>query len=517
MWPNISNVPLRRVSTKTSEVNSAFAHRTTWWSPLAFVALVLVTLTATPVFVSFQVRKLRDQLSDGSDAGRVIVNDLEAAFTRQLLVQERARQGEGHPNAAAQRATNNSVALSRELKDEVALDSVARRIGPDAVERFVELRTQARAWHASLNAASGTVASATVASSNPVSQSLSVTASQAQDDLNAKAEDVLTSAQSLDDYLRLRSLDQTAEIRRISRFNLISAVILAPLALAAALALFWTGRRILFYANAAERDRLALSKAMVSKAALVRGLTHDLKNPLGAAYGYAELLEDQVVGPVAPEQREMLGRIKGLVTLSVTTVDDLLDLYRDGSDGLQINLVETDITQLVTGIIADFRGGAQQAGLILTMESKQLIASGGDLTTNHKAIVTRTDAARVRQILGNLVTNAIKYTPAGGHVWVSVNPSTGDGSRITVDVRDTGPGIPPTDQERVFEEFFRLPSTMGIAGTGVGLAISRRFARMLGGDITVTDWFEGGSVFTLWLPSDTTGTDAGTSSPERVA
>ncbi|MEO7041335.1 MAG: HAMP domain-containing sensor histidine kinase [Gemmatimonadaceae bacterium] len=493
-------------------MNRAFAHRTAWWSPLAFVAFVLVALTITPVFVSYQVRKLRDQLSDGSDAGRVIVNDLEAAFTRQLLVQEQGRLGEGESAVTAKRVTNNSLALSRELKDEVQLDSVARRIGPDAVERFVELRTQARAWHASLNAAS-----AAVASSQPASQSISTSASQARGDLDAKAEDVLTSAQSLDNYLRLRSLDQRAEIRRISRFNLISALILAPLALAAALALFWTGRRILFYANAAERDRLALSKAMVSKAALVRGLTHDLKNPLGAAYGYAELLEDQVVGPVAPEQREMLGRIKGLVTLSVTTVDDLLDLYRDGSNGLQINLVETDITQLVTGIVADFRGGAQQAGLVLTMESTQLNTSEGESTNATMAIATRTDPARVRQILGNLVTNAIKYTPTGGHVWVSVNPPSGDGSRIAVDVRDTGPGIPPADQERVFEEFFRLPSTMGIAGTGVGLAISRRFARLLGGDITVTDWFEGGSVFTLWLPCDTAGTQSDASSPERVA
>ena len=510
MWPNISKLTPVRASTETNVVSPAFAHHTAWWSPLAFVALVLVTLTVTPVFVSFQVRKLRDQLTDGSDAGRVIVNDLEAAFTRQLLVQERGRQEEGQPAPAAQRAMNNSLALSRELKDEVALDSVARRIGPDAVERFVELRTQARAWHASLNAAS-----AIVASSNTVSQRLAVSTSQTQDDLDAKAEDVLTSAQSLDDYLRLRSLDQRSQIQRISRFNLISAVILAPLALAAALALFWTGRRILFYANAAERDRLALSKAMVSKAALVRGLTHDLKNPLGAAYGYAELLEDQVVGPVAPEQREMLGRIKGLVTLSVTTVDDLLDLYRDGSDGLQINLVETDITQLVTGIVADFRGGAQQADLMLTMESTDSSSKAGESTTDYTPIVARTDPARVRQILGNLVTNAIKYTPAGGHVWVSVNSPGDGGSRIAIDVRDTGPGIPPTDQERVFEEFFRLPSTMGIAGTGVGLAISRRFARLLGGDITVTDWFEGGSVFTLWLPSNTA--DANASSPERVA
>lgn len=512
MWSNVSNLSPQRISTETDETNHAYAHRAAWWSPLAFVAFVLVMLTLTPIFVSFQVRKLRDQLTDGSVAGRVIVNDLDAAVTRQLLVQERGRQGMGDSAAAAQRATNDSVALSREVKDEVALDSVVRRIGPDAVERFVELRTQARSWHSGLDAAS-----IAFANSGPHSRTSSVSIARAQDDLDAKAEEVLASARSLDDYLRLRSLDQRSRIQRISRFNLISAVILAPLALAAALVLFWTGRRILFYASAAERDRLALSRAMVSKAALVRGLTHDLKNPLGAAYGYAELLEDQVVGPVAPEQREMLGRIKGLVTLSVTTVDDLLDLYHDGSDGLHVNLVETDITQLAAGIVADFRGRAQQAHLVLTVEPPELTASADEPTAPYGAIMTRTDPARVCQILGNLVTNAIKYTPAGGHVWLSVKPPIGAEQRIAINVRDTGPGIPPTDQERVFEEFFRLPSSMGIAGTGVGLAISRRFARLLGGDITVTDWFEGGSVFTLWLPPDAVGTDAHASPPERVA
>src|SRR5665213_3376753 len=187
MWSKMSN--------GTDEANTPFAHHSAWWTPLAFVAVVLVTLTATPVLTNFQVRKLRGQLTDGSDAGRVIVNDLEAAFTRQLLVQERGRKGLRDSTGAAQRATNNSLALARELKDEVELDSVARRIGPDAVERFVELRTLARSWHASLNAANAVVATTTLNG-----RSASESDSQARDDLDAKAEDVLTSAQLMDDY-----------------------------------------------------------------------------------------------------------------------------------------------------------------------------------------------------------------------------------------------------------------------------------------------------------------------------
>ncbi|MFI5239803.1 MAG: sensor histidine kinase, partial [Gemmatimonadales bacterium] len=394
----------------------ASAPRTAWWTPLAFVAFVLVALTATPVLVSYHVRKLRDQLTDGSDAGRVIVNDLEAAFTRQLLVQERGRRDTSDNTVRTRRATVNSAALARELRDEVALDTVVRRIDPDAVERFVELRTMAREWHASLISSTG----ATTAGSASRLLGNSRSALRLQGDLNSEAEHVWSSAQSLDNYLRLRSLGQRAHIAWLARINVMSAVILAPLALAAALALFWTGRRILFFANVAERDRVALSKAMTSKAALVRGLTHDLKNPLGAAYGYAELLEDQVVGPVALEQREMLGRIKGLLTLSVTTVDDLLELYRDGSNGTQLNPVPIDVAEIASDVVADFRPRAQQASLTLTMVRSEHLDSAA---ATHGQTMVRTDPARVRRILDNLVTNAIKYTPTGGHIWVSIRPS----------------------------------------------------------------------------------------------
>jgi signal transduction histidine kinase len=243
-------------------------------------------------------------------------------------------------------------------------------------------------------------------------------------------------------------------------------------------------------------------------------VTHDLKNPLGAAYGYAELLEDNMVGPVSTEQREMLGRIKGLVTLSVTTVNDLLELYRDGSDGLQLQRVPTEVESLARVVAADFMAEAQQAQLDLAFDPDIVLESDEPRAAGNSSTLASTDPARVRQILGNLVSNAIKYTPAGGRVRLSIRGPSKNDPRIAIDVRDTGPGIPAPFQERIFEEFFRLPESEGIAGSGVGLAISRRFARLLGGDITVTDWFEGGSVFTLWLPADRPGNR---NAPVRVA
>jgi signal transduction histidine kinase len=103
------------------------------------------------------------------------------------------------------------------------------------------------------------------------------------------------------------------------------------------------------------------------------------------------------------------------------------------------------------------------------------------------------------------LSNAIKYTPPGGHVHVSIVDSrrAADRARVGVEVRDTGPGIPPDLHEKVFEEFFRVRDT-GVSvgnGNGLGLAISRRIARLLGGDVTLADADGGGAVFTLWFTS----------------
>jgi signal transduction histidine kinase len=111
-----------------------------------------------------------------------------------------------------------------------------------------------------------------------------------------------------------------------------------------------------------------------------------------------------------------------------------------------------------------------------------------------------TDPLRVRQILANLVSNALKYTPAGGHVTVAMVKSDGPSVRVGVEVRDTGPGIPAEVQSQLFDEFFRVHSGTSVApGNGLGLAISRRLARLLRGDVTFQPGSPTGSVFTLWL------------------
>jgi signal transduction histidine kinase len=246
-----------------------------------------------------------------------------------------------------------------------------------------------------------------------------------------------------------------------------------------------------FFANEAERGRLALARAMDAKAGLMRGVTHDLKNPLGAASGYAQLLEEGVIGPLTAEQRDRIARIRRLVLSALDTINDLVELSRADEGQLHITRMPTDVGSLVPEVVADYQAAAQSAKLQMSIDS----------ALEHVSV--QTDPKRVRQILGNLLSNAIKYTPAGGSVHVCLERRTQarPGEWYAIEVRDTGRGIPEEHREDVFVEFYRLPDAATIAsGTGIGLAISRRLARLLGGDLTLERVSGVGSAFTLWLP-----------------
>jgi signal transduction histidine kinase len=118
-------------------------------------------------------------------------------------------------------------------------------------------------------------------------------------------------------------------------------------------------------------------------------------------------------------------------------------------------------------------------------------------------LTLHSDHARVRQILSNLVSNAVKYTPDGGSVHIRVEPrqkpDAGDTAWVAIDVADNGPGVSPEQQETLFDEFSRFDAA-GVQGSGIGLAISQRIARALGAAITVQSTVGEGSTFTLWLP-----------------
>jgi signal transduction histidine kinase len=175
----------------------------------------------------------------------------------------------------------------------------------------------------------------------------------------------------------------------------------------------------------------------------------------------------------------------------VSLTDDLLELARAEAGQLEIELGQLRLTDLTHEVVEDYRAQADSAGLIMN----------ADLPAYFPVI--ESDAGRVRQILGNLMSNAIKYTPKGS---VTVRIDTGEGDHApspghwaAVRVTDTGPGLSSEQIRALFEEFKRFaPGVEG--GTGIGLAISRTLARLLGGDITVVSTVGQGSTFTLWLP-----------------
>ncbi|HEY3258375.1 MAG TPA: HAMP domain-containing sensor histidine kinase [Gemmatimonadaceae bacterium] len=299
---------------------------------------------------------------------------------------------------------------------------------------------------------------------------------------------ILASAERLDSILATMSGVRRVEVQRLERIDVITPAILSPVALIAIIIVMWAGRRTVRFAHIAEEERARVVRAGEARAALLRGVTHDVKNPLAAAAGYAQLLEEGVVGPVPDRQLDMVRRIHRLVQTAVQTIADLLELAQ-GDGELHIEQTPTDLAEVVEQVVEDHRGIAREHGV------------GVAVAADPTPLVI--DPDRVRQILANLLSNAIKYTPPGGHVRVSiVNSRRATDPRVGVEVRDTGPGIPPDLHEKVFEEFFRVRDTgASVAnGNGLGLAISRRIARLLGGDVTVADADGGGAAFTLWFP-----------------
>jgi signal transduction histidine kinase len=430
------------------------------WLPLGFVVVALILLLGTPLVVSYRVHQVRSNLSDVADEARLVVSEFQAGFAAEL-----ARSHSSRPDAPPDSIRSDAARIERQQRSE--LDSLVGRLGGEALERFIALRTAEERWR-------GT---------NQTSHAPAL-----RDD----GRNVLSSAQALDQYLFTISIQARAQVRRLERVNVYSALVLAPVALIAVGIVFMLDRRMRAFAHEADDRAEKLKRSTEQRATLIRGVTHDIKNPLGAASGYAELLEDGVAGPMTTQQTEMVRRFKRLVATALQTVAELVDLARVDVGELSVDRRETDILAVVRGVVDDYQASAAQKRLALTLD------------TPGEPVVVTTDPAGVRHVLENLLSNAIKYTPEKGAISVAVSIASAadvNAPLIRIGVRDNGPGIPMAFRDRVFDEFFRVPSTESDApGSGLGLAISRRTARLLGGDVTLGDAPGHGSVFTLLLP-----------------
>ncbi|HKW46523.1 MAG TPA: HAMP domain-containing sensor histidine kinase [Gemmatimonadaceae bacterium] len=241
----------------------------------------------------------------------------------------------------------------------------------------------------------------------------------------------------------------------------------------------------------AEQRRSQVERVTESRGRLLRGFTHDVKNPLGAADGYLALLEDGMLGEVEARQRETISKVRRAIRHALELIAQLLDIARAENAQLQIHSQKTDIGLQVREVADAFEPQARAKGLEL------------ELKVPAESPLVDTDPTRLRQVVGNLVSNAIKYTPPGGHIAVNVekrrNVSSPDREQVLVVVSDNGPGIPEDKLPILFMEFTRLDPNAA-EGAGIGLAISQRIAEALGGEITVESRVGVGSTFALRLP-----------------
>ncbi|HXT17509.1 MAG TPA: ATP-binding protein [Gemmatimonadaceae bacterium] len=239
------------------------------------------------------------------------------------------------------------------------------------------------------------------------------------------------------------------------------------------------------------QGRRRLERVITSRSRLMRGFSHDVKNPIGAADGYAELLSDGVYGDLNARQQESVTRLRRCVREALDLIDDLHELARAETGHLALSPDPVDVAELVCGAVEEYQASAASRRLSLTVE----IADDLPMLT--------TSRTRVRQILANLLSNALKYADAGSVAVSAGRASTGPfgagGDWVYIQVRDTGRGIPADKLDFIFEEFGRIGDS-DQTGAGLGLAISRLLAQALGGQISVASRIGVGSTFSLWLP-----------------
>jgi PAS domain S-box-containing protein len=220
------------------------------------------------------------------------------------------------------------------------------------------------------------------------------------------------------------------------------------------------------------------------KSEFVTTVSHDLRSPLTAILGYVELIER--AGEINDQQRDFIRRVQLSVQQITNLVTDLLDLGRIEA-GLETTRESSPISVLARYAVEGLRASAETRGLQLMVDLPE------DLP------MVSGDPIRLRQMIGNLLENAIKYTPNGGEVGLS---AAAEGDQIILKVYDTGPGIPPADQPYLFDKFFRASNIAdGTPGTGLGLSIVKSIVDHHDGRIWVESALTKGTTFTVVLPA----------------
>lgn len=462
--------------------------------PVGLIVVALVALVTVPLLLRSRTDRADRYRTEVLQPARDVVNTIHLSLAREMgALRGFVITGDGIL------LDRYEEALEEERAAYDTLSSLAGDLPEPVAEAFGELRTRASRWH-------GRATEAEILERELVPREFIARLPSEE----VRYEETLEAARRL----RARIVEEVerdrAEIREMERASVIATFFLAILALAAALGALWLGRRLRSLAVEARSRQDELERVIAGRERLIRGVTHDLKNPLAAARGHIRMLRGDMIED--PEGRdENLKWTDRAIEAALDLIDDLLELSKAEAGELRVEPVAVDLSQVVRNVVDVHRGEAERTGLALRIEASEEVPR------------VKTDRRRVGEIVRNLVSNAVKFTPEGGTVTVRVrrcrngSPPSDRGDCVAVDVIDTGPGIPARDRDRIFEEFSRVGAEGGRAGgSGLGLAISRRIARLLGGEIEVDSEPGRGSTFTLRLPPSTEVRGGG-STPVRRA
>jgi signal transduction histidine kinase len=244
--------------------------------------------------------------------------------------------------------------------------------------------------------------------------------------------------------------------------------------------------RLITLEASARAETEALKQLDKLKSDFVNAVSHELRTPLTSIKGYSEFLEDEIGGPLTPQQSEFVVQIEQNTLRLQRLVDDLLDFARMEAGTFALQCLDTNMADQIQEVLASMTPLAQAAQITL------------EASLPPEPLTVRIDPQRIDQVLTNLINNAIKFTPEGGRIVVR---SSAQGDRLCCEVEDTGIGIAPEDVPKLFQRFGQLEAgTRKVGGTGLGLSISKAIVEAHGGAIGVASEPGKGSVFWFTLP-----------------
>jgi len=275
---------------------------------------------------------------------------------------------------------------------------------------------------------------------------------------------------------------------------LLSRVLLVAVLLVGAVLMARTGNQVVAQRN--ENVRLVqeiretsaqLEIASRHKSEFLANMSHELRTPLNAIIGFSDVLRQGMVGDLSPKQTEYMDDVLVSARHLLSLINDILDLSKVEAGRMELDLSTFSLREAVDSGVTMIRERAGRGG----------VAVGASVASDVDEI--EADQRKVKQVLFNLLTNAVKFTPSGGHVDVAALRVDGE---VRISVRDSGIGIAPEDQERVFEEFQQVSAAKRVSaeGTGLGLALARRFVELHGGRMWLESAPGAGSTFTFSLP-----------------